>query len=72
LRGHQTSIDPVNAIRNQDGNQIPVLIVTGDIASKQLRAVRDKEFPVLHKPVAPVKLRAFLSHLLKRQNSCTH
>lgn len=63
LRNNQTGIDAVKAIWNTARKNIPALIVTGDIAAEQLREVHDSGLQVLHKPVPPLKLRAFLRHI---------
>lgn len=63
LRDNQTGIEAITAIHAQYGELIPALIVTGDIATESLREVSQSGFQVLHKPVAPAKLRAFLRHL---------
>ena len=62
LRDNRTGLDAVRAIHERYHDDIPVLIVTGDIATEHLRDVNSSGFPVLHKPVAPGKLRAFLRH----------
>ena len=67
LRESQTGLEAIQAIHREHGEHIPALIVTGDIAVDRLREVNSSGFQVLHKPVAPAKLRAFLRHVqLKR------
>jgi len=39
---------------------IPTLIITGNIEAEQLADIKQKSLPVLYKPVAPARLRAFL------------
>lgn len=63
LRGNQTGIETIAAMHAQYGRQIPALIVTGDIAAEPLREVSLSGFQVLHKPVAPAKLRTFLNNV---------
>lgn len=60
LRDNRTGIEAVLAIHQQYSVSIPALIVTGDIAAEQLREVHDSGLQILHKPVAPGKLRSFL------------
>jgi signal transduction histidine kinase/CheY-like chemotaxis protein len=62
LRQNRTGIEAVRAIHAEFQGEIPALIITGDIAVEQLREVNDSGFQVLHKPVAPLKLRTFLRH----------
>lgn len=66
LRDHKTGIDAILAIHSEFDNAIPALIITGDIEAERLREVNDSGFQVLHKPVAPMKLRAFLHNLQLR------
>jgi len=63
LRENQTGIDVIHAIHAKCKNNIPALIVTGDIAVERLREVNSSGFQMLHKPVAPIKLRTFLRHV---------
>jgi CheY-like chemotaxis protein/anti-sigma regulatory factor (Ser/Thr protein kinase) len=63
LCDNQTGIEAITAIHAHYGTMIPALIVTGDIAAEPLREVSLSGFQVMHKPVAPAKLRAFIRHL---------
>ncbi len=63
LRNNQTGIEAVHAIQSEYHNDIPTLIVTGDIAVEHLREVNSSGFQLLHKPVAAVKLRAFVRNV---------
>lgn len=60
LRGGQTGADAIAAVRAAWGVAIPALIVTGDTAADCLREIAAGGHPVLHKPVPPARLRAFL------------
>ena len=68
LRDNQTGIDAIHAINEKYSIDIPALIVTGDTAAERLREVNNSGFQVLHKPVAPVKLRTFLRNIQLRNN----
>jgi len=63
LRENQTGLEAIQAVHREYGEHIPALIVTGDIAVERLREVNSSSFQVLHKPVAPLKLRAFLRNV---------
>lgn len=67
LRENQNGIDAIHAIHEKYGCKIPALIVTGDTAAELLREVNSSGFQVLHKPVAPVKLRTFLRNVQLRK-----
>ncbi|MFT5417888.1 MAG: signal transduction histidine kinase [Gammaproteobacteria bacterium] len=62
LRDSHTGIDVVNAIHARYGENIPALLMTGDIEQERLIMMESSNFEVLHKPVPPLKLRAFLEH----------
>ena len=63
LRKYKTGIEVIQAIHSEYDKHIPALIVTGDTSVDELREVNSSGFQVLHKPVAPLKLRAFLRHI---------
>lgn len=63
LRENRTGIEAIRALHAEYHNDIPAVIVTGDIAVENLREVNNSGFQVLHKPVAPVKLRAFTRNI---------
>jgi len=69
LRENKTGIEVIHAIHAEFNHAIPALIVTGDIAVDRLREVNNSGFQVLHKPVAPLKLRNFIRNLQLQKNS---
>ncbi len=64
LRDGHTGIEAVQLLRDAFGAQIPAALLTGDTAPETIREIQAVDLPVLHKPLKPAKLRAFLSHLL--------
>ncbi len=60
LRDYQTGVEAIEFLRNQYHNDIPAIIITGDIAPETLRDVAEHGLQMLHKPVSPVKFRTFL------------
>lgn len=66
LRENRTGIEAIRAIQALHGQDIPALIITGDTAAEQLREVDESGIQILHKPVAPAKLRAFLRSVQRR------
>ena len=67
LRDNKTGVEAIRALYAEYNCQIPALIVTGDIDSERLRDVNESGFQVLHKPVAPAKLRAFVRNIQLQQ-----
>ena len=65
LANGSNGIQAIRKIQQHIGENIPALIVTGNIAAESLQEVRKASIPVLHKPAAPAKLRAFLRNMTK-------
>lgn len=63
LRANANGIDVLDWLREQYGAQLPCLLITGDIEADRLKAVQDSGYTVLHKPIAPAKLRAVIGSL---------
>ncbi len=60
LRENLTGVDAIRAVQSKWGSDIPALIITGDTGPEQLSTVNKSGFSLLHKPVQPGRLRAFL------------
>ena len=63
LRGGRTGIDAVAILREAFGAEIPAALITGDTAPETIQAIGASGLALLHKPLKPARLRAFLSHL---------
>ena len=66
LAGGNTGIEAIRAIRGESGAGIPAVLITGDAAPEHLKQAQEHNFPVLHKPVAPAKLRALIASIQPR------
>ncbi|HYH21320.1 MAG TPA: hybrid sensor histidine kinase/response regulator [Azospirillum sp.] len=66
LKGAANGIVAIRQIAKAFGADIPGLILTGDTDARRLREARLSGYPLLHKPVAPLALRAALANLLGR------
>jgi signal transduction histidine kinase/ActR/RegA family two-component response regulator len=64
LRDGLTGIDAIRTLREAFGQNIAAALLTGDTAPDTIQAINASHLAVLHKPLKPAKLRAFLSHLL--------
>ncbi len=64
LRDGRTGIDAIRTLREAFGQNIAAALLTGDTAPDTIQAINACHLAVLHKPLKPAKLRAFLSHLL--------
>lgn len=60
LRDGDSAFDAIEAVHAHLRDAIPSLIITGDTAPERLQALREGGYPVLNKPVAPARIRAFL------------
>jgi CheY-like chemotaxis protein len=66
LSGGETGIDAIAKLRTAFTDEIPALLVSGDIGSEPPRDARASGFLLLHKPVDPMRLRAVLNRGLKK------
>lgn len=64
LRGEETGIVLLDWLRAHVNNDLLGIIITGDIAAERLSDVKSSGYTLLHKPVAPAKLRALMQHLM--------
>jgi two-component system, sensor histidine kinase len=64
LREGRTGIEAIQILREAFGQNIAAALLTGDTAPDTIQAIGASHLAVLHKPLKPAKLRAFLSHLL--------
>ncbi|TCJ14938.1 hybrid sensor histidine kinase/response regulator [Parasulfuritortus cantonensis] len=60
----RTGIEAIAELRAQFGLTIPAALITGDTASTTIQAIDASGLPVLHKPLKPATLRAYLNHML--------
>jgi len=67
LRGTHTGLEAIDSINSACNSTIPALIVTGDTEQGLLTELKSSGYQVLHKPVPPAKLRAFLRGLPTKQ-----
>lgn len=63
LRNKLAGLAAIDSINSAFESKIPALIVTGDIEKGLLVTLKKSGHQVLHKPVPPAKLRAFLRNL---------
>ncbi len=67
LPGALTGVDVIERLRAEFGSEIPALIVTGDTAPERLREAKASGHPLMHKPLQPARLRAFLRNTRRRR-----
>lgn len=64
LPQNQTALDVAREIRQRWGD-VPTLVLTGDTGRDVLQAIRTSGAALLHKPIAPARLRATMHLLLQ-------
>lgn len=65
LRGSLTGLDVIREIQHFFKNEtLPAIIITGDTAPDRLQELQSSGVHILHKPVAPGRLRALLTTLM--------
>jgi CheY-like chemotaxis protein len=67
LSSGKTGIDAIAEIRGAFPNAIPAFLVSGDTSPRPSHDARAHGFHLLHKPVAPMTLRAMLNRVMKAQ-----
>lgn len=71
LREGKTGVDAIRRIAAHFGTAISGVIITGDTASERLGEAKASGYILLHKPVAPGKLRALLQNLRRGKGQGT-
>jgi two-component system, sensor histidine kinase len=71
LRDNRTGLEAIDAINAEFDLNTPALIVTGDTEKALLIELKSSGHQVLHKPVPPAKLRAFLRSLASQTANST-
>lgn len=66
LRDEKTGAQAIETLRREFGTNLPGIIITGDTAPERLREASTSGFVLMHKPVAPAKLRSTLHRLHRR------
>jgi signal transduction histidine kinase/CheY-like chemotaxis protein len=64
----QTAIDGIKQLQELWDKDIPTLVLTGDTAPLTLKKIRDSGALLLHKPIAPARLRSMMYFALRSSN----
>ncbi len=67
LREGKTGAQAIEMLRRKFGITIPAIIVTGDTDPERLREAQASGNALMHKPVRPAKLRAYLRSVQRRK-----
>lgn len=63
LGNGQTGMDVIADVRADTGTMIPAFLISGDTTPDCLQEVQARGYRLLHKPVAPIRLRAMVSRM---------
>ncbi len=66
LRDAINGVEAIAAIEAEVGHELPAILITGDTAVKPGES-EGRSYRILHKPVQPARLRAFLKHVQSRK-----
>jgi signal transduction histidine kinase len=64
LGNGRSGIDAITQLRHVFQADITAFLISGDISSERLHDVRKRGYQLLHKPLAPMALRAMMSRLV--------
>ncbi len=67
LRDNENGIEVIRHAQREFGMGIPGILITGDSAPDRVREAAASGFELLHKPVAPARLRYLMHQLLARR-----
>lgn len=65
LENNTNGIDVIGLVRRNQNQQIPCILISGDISQTVLKLASVSGHHLLHKPVRPAKLRSLIVHLLR-------
>lgn len=69
LSGGKTGVDVIESVRRAVGTAVPALIVTGDTDPQRIREAQSSGHTLMHKPVQPGKLRAYLRRVRRLKDA---
>ncbi len=69
LGGGRSGIEAIERLRSKLNTETPAFLISGDTAPEALQEARAGGYHLLHKPVAPMRLRAMLNQLVRTRVS---
>jgi len=67
LSDGKTGIEVIEQLRHEFGGAIPAFLISGDTHSDALHQARANSLHLLHKPVDPMRLRATVDSMLRKE-----
>jgi CheY-like chemotaxis protein len=65
LSGGETGVEAIAHLRLRAGSDVPAFLISGDISVGQTGSVDRAPYPLIHKPLNPMALRATIAAMLK-------
>jgi two-component system, sensor histidine kinase len=72
LRDNQTGVMAIDAVRRALEEDIPAIVITGDIAAEDLRQVTGLGLPLAHKPISAQHLKILILDTLAQHKLAAH
>ena len=72
LRAGATGADAIRSVQAQYGKHTPGILITGDTAPDRILEARASGYELLHKPVAPARLRSLIGAMTERGQTVPH
>jgi signal transduction histidine kinase/CheY-like chemotaxis protein len=69
LGAGRSGIEAIERLRSELDTETPAFLISGDTAPEPLHEARARGYHLLHKPVAPMRLRAMLNQLVRARVS---
>lgn len=66
LPGLADGIVAIERLRERFGERLPAALISGDTVPRNIARMEASGLPILHKPLAPARLRALLTNLLSK------
>jgi signal transduction histidine kinase/CheY-like chemotaxis protein len=61
----ETGVEAIAQLRLRPGFDVPAFLISGDISARQIGTVDRTPYPLLHKPLNPMALRAMITAMLQ-------
>ncbi len=64
LQDGENGVDAIHQVYHEISRKVPALIITGDTAPERLREAKHSGYTLLHKPLQPAQIRAFIRNAI--------
>ena len=64
--GH-TGVEAIRMLREELGEEVPAIILTGDSSGERIREAKEAQLPLLHKPIDVPKLEGVIRQVTRKK-----